>query len=425
MKKTLIFLFLLVAALQVPAQQFNDYFLDKTLRFDYIHAGNADTAFIYFQQLKEEPYWGGSQINLIDKFNYGDYRFLVFDSVSNQLLYSRGYSTLFYEWQDTPEARTMDRSFYESVVFPYPKNTVRLLIQQRNFENEFYEVYEIFINPTNYFIKQEQPFEFTTEKFHISGDPHQKLDIVIIPEGYTAEQMDKFHKDAERFIGYFFGVSPFKENKDKVNFWGVNAISEESGTDIPGDNIWKNTILNTHFYTFYSERYLTTSDVETMRDIAALVPYDQIYVLVNTSKYGGGGIYNYYNLCMSDHPQARQVFTHEFGHAFAALADEYDYGISDPVGEVYNLEMEPWQANITTLIDFETKWKHLVDEDTPLPTPETAEHRNRIGAFEGAGYVKTKIYRPVYDCKMRSNNTDEFCPVCKEALLQMLLFYAE
>jgi len=204
----------------------------------------------------------------------------------------------------------------------------------------------------------------------------------------------------------------------------VNAPSEQSGTDIPGDSIWKNTILNTHFYTFNSERYLTTRDVKQIRDLAAYAPYDQIYILVNSKKYGGGGIYNYYNLCTSDNEYAEQVFTHEFGHAFAALADEYHYG-SDNAEEIYNLSVEPWQVNITTLVDFESKWKNMVDKDTPIPTPDTEEHKNKVGAFEGAGYVSKKIYRPVYDCKMRSNKTNEFCPVCLKAVTEMLKFYSE
>ena len=253
---------------------------------------------------------------------------------------------------------------------------------------------------------------------------NKKLDVVIIPEGYTIMEMDKFRKDCKRFVGYFFNVEPFKSHENKVNFWAVIAPSQDSGTDIPGKNIWKNTLVNTHFYTFDIERYLTTQDMASVKDIAAYAPYDQIYILVNTTKYGGGGVYNYYNLCMSDHPASAQVFTHEFGHAFAALADEYPYGY-DNADELYNMKVEPWQVNITNLVDFSSKWENMLDEFTPIPTPDTKKYENKVGVFEGAGYVKKKMYRPTHDCKMRSNQTNDFCPVCYKTVLEMLLFYAE
>lgn len=403
---------------------FNDYFLSKTLRFDYTRAGNADTSFVYFEQIKEEPFWGGSKVNLVDKFNFGDYRLMLYDSTGTKLIYSRGYSSLFYEWVDTEEAKEVSRSYYESVVMPFPKNKVIFKLQNRDSKNIFHTVFEYIIDPNDYFIFKEKSEKYSTEKIHDSGDPATSLDIVVLPEGYTEQEMPKFKEDVNRFIGYFFKVTPFKENKNKINFWIVNALSEESGTDIPGDKVWKNTVLNTHFYTFNSERYLTTRDIKQIRDLAAYVPYDQIYILVNSKKYGGGGIYNYYNLCTSDNEYAEQVFTHEFGHAFAALADEYQYD-NDNADELYDLSVEPWQVNITTLVDFENKWKNLVDKDTPIPTPDTEEYKNKVGAFEGAGYVSKKIFRPVYDCKMRSNQTNEFCPVCLKAVTEMLKFYSE
>jgi hypothetical protein len=394
------------------------------MRLDYIIAGSNKEATIYFEQLKEEPFWGGSQTNMIDKFGFGDFFFYVYDSISNKLLYSKGYGALFQEWQDTDEAKKIKRSFCESVIFPYPKNPVHVVIQRRNKSNIFTTLFELDINPEDYFIIKELPYSFKTKKVLDSGNPAQKIDIVVIPEGYTAAEMIKFSKDVERFAGYLFNVSPFKEKKDNFNIWTVEAPSEESGTDIPGENIWKKTILNSHFYTFNMERYLTSQDIRKIRDISALVPYDQIYILVNTTKYGGGGFYNYYNLCSSDNYLSDKVFTHEFGHAFAALGDEYEY----PGGnakDLYDTSVEPYQVNLSTLADFNKKWKDLIDPDTPIPTPDSLIYRNKIGAFEGAGYVTKGLYRPVYDCKMRSNNLDSFCPVCKRTLIELIEFYTK
>lgn len=405
--------------------KFDDYFENKTLRMDYIQAGNAQEQHIYFQQYKEEPYWGGSLKNLLDDFNFGDFMLVVQDSATQQEIYSRGYSSLFWEWQDTEEARLISRSYYESVVMPYPKKTIKIVLMRRDTKHVFRPFFETFLNPkTNYFIQKDKQLAFETIELLNNGNHNQKLDVVILAEGYTKNQMAKFEKDCQRFVDYFFEVEPFKSNKKLVNFWAVKTISEESGTDIPGQNVWKNTFLNTHFYTFNSERYLTSSDVRNIRNAAAYVPYDQIYILVNTEKYGGGGIYNYYNLCSSDHPQSDKVFTHEFGHAFAALADEYAYG-NTKASDLYDMTVEPWQVNITNLVDFDSKWKKLVDKNTPVPTPTSAEYRKKVGAFEGAGYTQQEIYRPTYDCKMRSNNTADFCPVCYDTVLKMLKFYAE
>ncbi len=424
-QKKLLLLSVVLFSFNLQAQiEFDKYFTDKTLRFDYTIGGNHNNSYVFYNKLKEEPFWGGSKINLIDKFNFGDFRILVNDSASNELIYSRGYSTLYYEWLDTDEAKKTSRSFYESVTIPYPKNTVSLKIQMRKKNTEFFTLFEIFIDPNNYSIIKDKQDKYEIKRLQYSGNHHKKLDIVIIPDGYTEKEIKKFHDDCERFIAYFFNVEPFKTHKDKINFWAVDALSEESGTDIPGKNIWKNTVINTHFHTFGYDRYLTTQDVESLKDIAAYVPYDQIYILVNTSKYGGGGIYNYYSLCSADNALSGKVFTHEFGHAFAALADEYAYGYGE-AEDIYDMTVEPWQANITNLVDFASKWKNMVDAGTPIPTDATPENYNKIGAFEGAGYVEKNIFRPTYDCKMRSNITDEFCPVCCKTVLEMLLFYAE
>jgi hypothetical protein len=403
---------------------FDDYFLNKSMRVDYNFSGNSKEFSVFLQQVKEEKYWGGTKKNLLDIFDYGKFKVLVFDSASNKLIYSSVYSSLFIEWQDTDEAKTISRSFYESAVFPFPKRTVYFEIQAKAKNNKWEKKFRLAINPNDYQIIKDKPLPYKTTKVFDSGDPSKKIDIVFIAEGYQANEMEKFQKDAKRFIDYFFKVTPFKENKDKFNFWAVESVSEESGTDIPGRNIWKSTVLNTHFYTFGSERYLTTQDLKQLRDIAAAVPYDQIYIMVNTDIYGGGGFYNYYNLCAADNRYSEEVFTHEFGHAFADLADEYEYGY-DKADQLYDMKSEIYSPNITNLVEFNKKWKKLIDPKTPIPTPATAEYKDKIGAFEGAGYVSKKVYRPMMDCKMRSNSTNAFCPVCKDVVIKMINFYCE
>ena len=422
MKQTVIFM-LLVCALVNAQVKFDDHFVDKTLRLDFYHTGNKEMETLSFDKLIEEGPWAGSKINLIDKFNYGNYCFKVFDDSTNELIYSRGFSTLYQEWQTTEEAKTVTRTFPGSVIMPFPKSKIRVEIYRRDKRNNFDKKFSYVVDPNNYFIITEKLKPYSDFKVHYSGDPSVKLDIVFIPEGYTADEMDKFKKDCDRFAGYLFDYSPFKENEDKINIWGIEAPSPESGTDIPGKDIWKETLLNTRFYTFNSERYMMTTDYFSVRNIAANAPYDQIYIIVNTTKYGGGSIYNFYNETAAENRVSKQIFVHEFGHGLVGLADEY--ADDKTYEDYYPLDVEPWEANITTLVDFESKWKNLVDKDTPIPTPVEDKYKDKIGAFEGGGYVAKGVYRPTINSIMNSFSSNEFNQVCKNAIQKMIDFYSE
>ncbi|MCD4725071.1 MAG: IgA Peptidase M64 [Bacteroidales bacterium] len=422
MKKIIL---LMLLALTIGAQaQFKDHFKNKTLRIDYIHSGNSVEEDYELDTLYTEKYWGGSKTNLIDKFNYGNYKFEVYDAETNKLLYSRAYSSLFREWQATPEAEGNYKAFDETIVLPYPKSPVNISFYSRNKDLSWDKEFILPLNPKIRDVKKNKQNKFRKSKIHYSGKPNDKLDIVIIAEGYTEEEMEKFKNDCERFKGYILESEPYKQNKDKINIWAVNSISEESGTDLPGDDIWKNTVVGTNFYTFGSERYLTTEDMKSVRDVAANAPYDQIFILVNHEKYGGGGIYNYYSLGTSDNPAGDFLFQHEFGHAFAGLADEY-YTSDVAVEDFYPLDVEPWEPNISTLVDFNSKWQNMIRVDTPVPTPATEEFEYTIGVYEGGGYVAKGVFRPYIDCTMKSVKYDAFCPVCKRAIQRMIDFYAE
>ena len=422
MKKILI---LLLVVLTIGAQaQFKDHFKNKTLRIDYIHSGSAAVEYYQFDTLYAEKYWGGSTTNLIDKFDYGNYKFEVHDAFTNELIYSRGYSSLFREYQATPEAESSCKAFDETLVMPYPKNAVNIAFYSRNKDLSWDKEYILYINPKTRNIHKNKEGKFKKAKVHYSGKYNKKLDIVIIAEGYTEAEMDKFEQDCQRFKGYILESEPYRDNKDKINIWAVKSVSEQSGTDLPGEDIFVNTAVGTNFYTFGSERYLTTEDMKSVRNVAANAPYDQIFILVNHEKYGGGGIYNYYSLGTSDNPAGDFLFQHEFGHAFAGLGDEY-YSSDVAVEDFYPLDVEPWEPNITTLVDFKSKWENMVSHSTPVPTPATEENENRVGVYEGGGYVSEGVFRPYIDCTMKSVKYDAFCPVCKRAIQRMIDFYAE
>ncbi|MBK7106774.1 MAG: peptidase M64 [Ignavibacteriae bacterium] len=419
MKKN-IFLFLLILSTTIFSQvNFEEYFLDKQLRLDYFHSGNSEKDYYSFDELIEEPYWSGSKRKLIDTIGFGNFMFFVFELKSNKLIYSHGYSTLFQEWQTTEEAKKMDRTFSESLVFPFPKDSVRIEIHDRDEKNNFQKKHEFIVDPNSYFVKKEKLNECESFKILNSGNHSDKLDIVFIPDGYTKDEMEKFVKDSERFANYLFEYEPFKNYKNEINIWVVKAISKDSGIDIPGDTVWKSTSVNSSFYTFDSERYIMTMDNKSVRNFASNVPYDQIYILVNTDKYGGGAIYNYYSTTAVDNEASKKIFVHEFGHGLAGLADEY-YTSDVSYQDFYPLDVEPWEANITTLVNFESKWKNLLNGKTQVPTSVDGKSDLELGVYEGGGYVAKGVYRSTPNSIMKAFNIDEFNIVSKKAIEKVI-----
>ena len=269
------------------------------------------------------------------------------------------------------------------------------------------------------------PINYPSKDLLINGYPSEKVDLVILAEGYTAAEADKFYADAQRMTDYMFTIPPFDKLKKDFNVRAIAVPSAESGTDVPGKNIYRNTAFNSSFYTFNQERYLTTNSLKEIADVAAAVPYDQLYVLVNTPIYGGGGFYNHLNLGTADNELSEKVYIHEFGHGFVGLADEYYYDWDPTFQDMYNQKIEPWEENITTLVDFGSKWKDMVQKNTPIPTPRTKKYQKVVGAFEGGGYTSKGVYSPMQDCRMKSNEPKGFCPVCERAIQKIVNFYTK
>lgn len=403
---------------------FNEVFHPKTLRVDYFHSGDFENESYFLDEVKIEPYWGGSHVNLIDTFYYGKYYFKLYSIKNDSLIYSRGYSSLFGEWQTTEEAKKVNRSFHETVVMPLPKTDARVDFFSRNKSGEFEKVFEYTFRVTDYFISPEKKLEFPSFDVLINGQPQKKVDIVILPEGYTESEMGKFISDCQNFANVLFDFYPYSIYKEHFNIRGILSPSIESGSDVPADSIWRRTIINSSFYTFNSERYCMTYDNKSVRDLAANAPYDQIYILVNSEKYGGGAIYNYYSVSVNSNLLAAKIFVHEFGHGFAGLGDEY-YNSEVAYSEFYSLDVEPWEPNLTTLVDFSKKWGHLIDKKVPVPTPAKKKYINKTGVFEGGGYAAKGVYRPADDCLMNTFKEDVFCEACTEAIIKMIKYYSE
>jgi hypothetical protein len=422
MKTPFSFILFIVSLVLSAQSDFNKYFTDKVLRFDFMLAGNNQKTLVYPVGMKEEPFWAGSNTNLINPFNSGNFKYELFDLNGNNLIYSRSFSTLFQEWQTTSEAKTIERSFYEVATMPYPKEKVTFILSKRERNGLFSKLYETVIDPSGYFIRKEKPLKVTTTKIYDGGNPHTAVDLAFIAEGYTADEIGKFRDDVKKMADYLFAEAPFSDYKNRINIWAVEAISQESGTDIPGENIYVNTALSSSFYTFDLARYLTTQDIKAVNDFAAAVPHDNIIVLINSNRYGGGGVYNYYSGTTTGNQLSPKVFIHEFGHGFAGLADEY-YSSAVTYDEFYPLNVEPWEPNITTRVNFESKWKKMIASDIPQPTPSEDKFNNVTGLFEGGGYSAKGIYRPEMDCRMKSNGPKGYCTVCRNAVKEMIEFY--
>lgn len=406
---------------------FSNFFEQGTLRVDYLLIGDVESEEFVLKQLKKQKIWAGPKRlpNGYD-LDLGNYRFMVYDSITNQLIYKKGFSPLFDEYQTTSKAKITKESYYHVNLMPFPKNTIKYVLEKRRYDDgKFAPIKELYINPRDYFIINESatPYKYTT----IQGGERvsKKIDIAFIAEGYTKSEMKKFREDVKRIWDYIVSVPPFNEYKNQFNVYAVESPSVESGTDSPGKGIYKNTILNSTFYTFNTPRYLTTSDMKSLHDVAAVVPYDQLFIIINSSVYGGGGFYNYYSATTSDHALSLKVAVHEFGHGFAGLADEYYSSNVAYDDNFYNRKTEPWEPNITTLVDFDKKWKDMVSEGVNIPTERIPSLADSVGVFEGGGYSAEGIYSPYQNCRMKSNAPRSFCPVCTKAIEDVIEYYTK
>lgn len=423
MKLSLLLITVFCSLTCLAQSEFDKHFTKKSLRIDFALSGNSQFQAAAIQQLREEPIWGGPVKNLIDKFNYGGYYVNLYDKANNELIYSRGFNTLFEEWRTTEQAKTETQSWTNSISIPYPKTTVVVEITARDKEDmQFHPLLKMDIDPASIFIDRGKLKENKVTQIQYKGEPNEKVDLVFIAEGYTASEQDKFVADARKFSETLFQTPPYTTQRENFNIWAVNLISEDSGTDVSGKGIYKNTALNSGYYTFGVDRYLTTQDMKSIRDAVWNVPCDAVFILVNTDTYGGGGMYNLYAMGTADNEQTQHVFVHEFGHSFAGLADEY-FSSEVAYQDFYNLKYEPWEPNITTLVDFDSKWKDLLPTNTPVPTPLDDAHKDKVGVFEGGGYIAKGIYRPMDHCMMR--DYAPFCPACSRAILRMIDFLSD
>lgn len=397
------------------------HFTGERLRIDLILAGDSSRQSAYLKEMHREGEWAGSPNSLIDKFGYGNYFLELFEN--KELIYSKGFSTLFDEWTTTEQAVTTPMATGQSLWMPFPKNKVHLVVYQRvRKTGKFAAMLEIDIDPADRHIIPGCDNDFNIKALQYKGDIADKVDLVLAGEGYGYGEIGKLRADAQRMTDYIFGMEPYSSRRNDFNIWLVESVSRDSGADIPQDGIWRNTLMDSMFDTFYIDRYLTVMDHTKIASVVSGAPVDAVIVLVNDSKYGGAGMYGSYAMTTTDNKRSLPVIIHEFGHSFAGLADEY-YDSETAYQDFYPLDIEPWEPNITTNVSFADKWADMIEEGTPVPTPNDSSWMGTVGMFEGAGYMTYGCYRPYYDCRMITNTAPAFCPVCQRAINRMIDYY--
>lgn len=417
-----------LSAFAGQAQNFDDYFVNKTIRADYIFSGNSEAQAICLDELSSLPQWAGRRHHLSELPLAGNGEIEMKDKASGKIIYRTSFSSLFQEWICEAEAKKVTRGFENTFLIPFPKNTATVTIRLKNVYHKETASLTHEIDPKDILIHQRgDEASITPHRYLLkSGSEENCIDIAILAEGYTKEETELFYKDAQTACEALFSHEPFKKLKSRFNVVAVFSESKDSGVSIPRQNEWKKTAVSSHFDTFYSDRYLTTRSVKAIHNWLAGIPYEHIIILANTDTYGGGGIYNSYTLTTAHHPMFKPVVVHEFGHSFGGLADEYAYDAAP--SPQYPYSIEPWEQNITTLADFDAKWKDMVEPGTPVPTPVQTDKSliyTKVGVYEGAGYTQKGIYRPTTECRMKINEAPVFCPVCQRALEKLIRFYTD
>ena len=465
---------------------FDAWFVDKTMRVDTFHAGSSSEETITLDQVYDQGIWAGGRSRLIDPFNLGRYLVKVYDAAGGTLIFSKGFDSYFGEYKTSdPALQGVRRTYHESALLPYPKKPVRFTVEGKDRQNAPKVLFSQTIDPAALTVIREALVP-GVKVFEVlkSGDPRRKVDVAIVAEGYTAEEEGKLKADLDRFAAVFFKLEPYRSHRDKFNLYGVFKPSLESGCDEPSHGSFKATALGATFDSLGSERYLLTEDNKSLRDIAAHVPYDALYIMVNHKRYGGGGIYNLYCTFTTDNQWYEYLFLHEFGHSFTGLADEY-YTSEVAYNEFYPRGVEPAEPNITALLETgRLKWKNLTSPGVEIPTrwektdfdamdnayqkirgeinakiaklkregaaaaevarvEEESERLSRenadkvdaflraskywgkVGAFEGAGYAAQGLYRSQLDCLMFTKGTKPFCKVCEAAVIRTIRYYID
>ena len=235
----------------------------------------------------------------------------------------------------------------------------------------------------------------TTIRNH--GDPANRLDLVILGDGYTASELGKYAADVEAFVHGVFAQGPFDEYQRYFNVHRVDVTSTQSGADHPESQVFVDTAFDATYNCAGIQRLICVDVSKVNAVLSQSVPVnsrDLVVVLVNDPAYGGSGGAL---AVASVHPLVVELILHETGHTLGLLADEY----GGPPPPACYAPYEPAAVNATKETARELiKWRHWIDAATPIPTwwavPAVP------GLYQGAMYCDAGLYRPTFDSKMHS-----------------------
>ena len=422
------FLFCLFVLVVIGAEartvDFDTHFTDSTLRIDYLFSGTNRTQHIAVDELSKTAGWYGRRQHLEALPLEGNGQLTVINPENGDTLYRHSFSTLFQEWQETEEATRVEKAFENTFLIPMPRHAVDVVCQLVDSHRAVRSQLRHRVDPKDILIRdrsveKQTPWQYVRQ----GGDSRDRIDVAFVAEGFAEDQMDDFLAMCDSSIMALAEHEPFRSMMDRFNFVAVKAVSKQNGISVPRRNEWYDTALGSSYDTFYMDRYLTTLHIKRLYDMMTGIPFEHFIILANTKEYGGGGIYNSYTMASAKSTRFKlEVIVHEFGHSFGGLGDEYAY--DDMYETHYPADTEPWEPNLTTLKDFDCKWKDLLPTGTPIPTqPDGKELTTKIGVYEGAGYQTKGVYRPVQECRMKVNQVKEFCPVCQRAIRKLIDFY--
>ncbi len=442
----------------------------RTWRVDFYQTGGPGIEAYSLDRIVVEPLpWPDRDAANVAPDGIGNYRFEVLDA-GGRVVFARAFDPAFAEWVTTAEARQVRRTFQDSLRFPAPAGRSQIVLRKRTAAGRYDEVWRLPLDPAHPAIERAPPLRQQAIAIERHGDPHAKVDVLLLGDGYTAAECEvKFAGDARRMTAALFAQEPFASRRARFNIWGICPPAAESGIARPSTGIFRRSPAGASYDAFGSERYILTFENRAWRDIAAWAPYEYVTILTNGDTYGGGGLYNVYSTAAVDNDWANYLFVHEFAHHFAGLADEY---YTSPVAyEPPDRISEPWPANVTAETNrARLKWRDLVSAGTAVPTPwpkqdyealskglqarraqlradrrpesemsalfreeqaatttllRSSLNAGVVGLFQGANYDARAFYRPEIDCIMFTRNEVPFCQVCRRALGAVIDRHAE
>jgi len=335
---------LFISCTRNEQSDFEKHFLDKTLRINLIHTGDAGMESFKVDKIFDDGLWYGRTKNLVNPYRLGTYYYEVRDVETDELLYSDGVSTVFGEWRMTEDAKNK-KSFHESIRVPYPNKMAKITMYKVDSIDVTEPVWEYVIDrKTRSLMEPTKNHNYRIMRLLDSGNPKEKVDILILGDGYTLNEIKRFDKDAILFYNSFINTEPFKSRKSDFN---VHAVQIP-----PVDEV--NTLKTSDGF-FGHDRYALTSDEWAFREYATQAPYDYAVILMNTDKSSGGSLYNLYITTAIRSQSIDYVMTHELGHHIAGAADKFYSNTTDCDSLCYESYSYGLDTMIRNILDLHTK----------------------------------------------------------------------